>query len=114
MFNIGAGELLVILVVALVVLGPERLPEAMRKIGQVMAELRKLSSGFQDELRDALNEPLQEMRSTVDLARNPFTDGEARADQATAEPASGPTAVEHEASASDVVEPPSDSGPLSS
>ncbi len=118
MFNIGAGEFLVILVIALVVLGPERLPEAIRKVGQVMGELRKLSAGFQDELRDAMNEPLEEMRSTVDMVRNPFRDGEEPAPQTTAapsaEPDPSPPHVENESPADTGVEPPSGSSPLSS
>jgi Tat protein translocase TatB subunit len=91
-FNIGAEKLLVILVVALVVLGPERLPEGMRKVGQVMAQLRNLASGFEEELRAALNEPLEEMRSTVDTVRNPLSDGEEPS--VPAEPVSSPTNVE--------------------
>lgn len=41
MFNIGAGELMVILVVALIVLGPSRLPELARGIGKFMREFRR-------------------------------------------------------------------------
>ncbi|MEP6661722.1 MAG: Sec-independent protein translocase protein TatB [Acidimicrobiales bacterium] len=118
MFNIGAGEFLVILVIALVVLGPERLPEAIRKVGQVMGELRKLSAGFQDELRDAMNEPLEEMRSTVDMVRNPFRDGEEPASQTTeappVEPAPTSPPIEVRPPADTGVEPPSGSSPLSS
>lgn len=55
MFNIGGGELLVIALIALIVLGPERLPGAARQIGKTLGELRRLSSGFQAELRDALD-----------------------------------------------------------
>ncbi len=55
MFNIGGGELLVIALIALIVLGPERLPGAARQIGKTLADLRRLSSGFQDELRGALD-----------------------------------------------------------
>ena len=58
MFNVGGPEVLVILVVALVVLGPKRLPEAARQVGKAMAEFRRVSTGFQAELRDALNEPV--------------------------------------------------------
>lgn len=58
MGNIGAGEILVIGILALIVLGPDKLPEAARKVGQVISELRKVSSGFQAELRDALHEPV--------------------------------------------------------
>jgi sec-independent protein translocase protein TatB len=58
MGTIGAGEILVIALIALIVLGPDKLPEAARKVGQVIAEVRKVSSGFQAELRDALHEPV--------------------------------------------------------
>lgn len=54
MFNIGGGEFLVIALIALIVLGPQRLPEAARQVGKVMGDLRRLSSGFQNELKGAL------------------------------------------------------------
>jgi sec-independent protein translocase protein TatB len=56
MFNIGPGELVAILAVALIVLGPNRLPEAVRTVGRVVGELRRISSGFQDELRNAFDD----------------------------------------------------------
>lgn len=56
MFNIGGGELLVILLVALIVLGPQRLPGAARQVGKVMGDLRRISSGFQQELKDAFDD----------------------------------------------------------
>ncbi|HEX5366030.1 MAG TPA: Sec-independent protein translocase protein TatB [Acidimicrobiales bacterium] len=55
MFNVGGGELLVILLVALIVLGPQRLPGAARQIGKVAGDLRRMSDGFQRELRDAFD-----------------------------------------------------------
>ena len=58
MGSLGGAEILVILVVALLVLGPERLPEAARQVGRVMAELRRMSSGFQAEIRDAMQTPV--------------------------------------------------------
>lgn len=56
--NLGVGEILVVLLVALIVLGPEKLPGAARSMGRAMTELRRMSSGFQAELRDALQEPV--------------------------------------------------------
>lgn len=56
MFNIGGMELLVIGLVALVVLGPDKLPGAVRQVGHVVGELRRLSQGFQTDLRGALTE----------------------------------------------------------
>lgn len=55
MFNIGGGEFLVIALIALIVLGPQRLPDAAKQVGKAMGELRRMSSGFQNELKDALN-----------------------------------------------------------
>lgn len=55
MFNVGVGELLVILLIALMVLGPDKLPDAARKMGNVVGGLRRMSTGFQDEMRSAVN-----------------------------------------------------------
>jgi Tat protein translocase TatB subunit len=57
MFNVGPGELLAILALALVVLGPGRLPEAVRTAGRAMGELRRISGDLQRELRTALDDP---------------------------------------------------------
>src|SRR5438270_794302 len=52
--SLGPMEVLVVLVVALLVLGPHKLPEAGRQLGKALAELRRWSSDLQGELRDAL------------------------------------------------------------
>ncbi len=59
MFNVGGGELVVIFLVALIFLGPPRLPGAARQVGKFMADMRRMSNGFQSELRNALDEPMQ-------------------------------------------------------
>lgn len=66
MFNLQGGELLIILVLALVVLGPEKLPEAMRRIGRAYAELRRMGTGFTQEFRSAIDEPMREVRRAVE------------------------------------------------
>ena len=53
MFGIGVPELLVILVVALIVLGPKRLPEVAKALGKGLAEFRRATSDLTDELRGA-------------------------------------------------------------
>ncbi len=58
MFNIGPAEVMVVLLIALIVLGPSKLPDAARQVGRALGEMRKLSSGFQAEMRDALKEPV--------------------------------------------------------
>ena len=57
MGSIGPAEILVVLVVALLVLGPNRLPDAARSVGRAIGEVRRYTSGFQDEMREAFAEP---------------------------------------------------------
>ena len=58
MFGIGMTELMVVLVVALLVLGPQRLPEIARALGRGMAEFRRASN----DLRASLSASLEEER----------------------------------------------------
>ena len=58
MFNIGGAELLVILLVALLVLGPNKLPQAARQVGHFLGEFRRIADGFQAELKSAMDDPL--------------------------------------------------------
>ncbi len=58
MFGIGFPELIVILVVALLVFGPAKLPELARSLGRGLAEFRRASN----DLRQSLNEATQEPR----------------------------------------------------
>ena len=50
MFGIGSTELLVILVVALLVLGPKNLPKIAHTLGRAMGEFRRVSTEFQRSL----------------------------------------------------------------
>lgn len=81
MFNLTGSEIIVILLLALVVLGPEKLPDALRRAGRTYAELKKMGSTFQTEMKSVLDEPMQEMRETADLLRK-AVDFEAVADVA--------------------------------
>jgi Tat protein translocase TatB subunit len=55
MFNVGGGEVIVILLIALIVLGPDKLPGAARQVGKYLNEFRRISAGFQDEIRSAMD-----------------------------------------------------------
>jgi len=57
MFGIGMPELLLILALALIVLGPKKLPELARALGKGMAEFRRASDELKDEFRQLENEP---------------------------------------------------------
>ena len=81
MFNITGGELVIILVLALIVLGPDKLPDFIRKAGRVYAEVKKMSTGFREEFRDVIDEPMREMQQTADLAKSWFDEGRSAIDE---------------------------------
>ena len=53
MFGLGFGEIVLVLVVALLVLGPEKLPKLAKQLGRGMREFRRAASEFQATLSDA-------------------------------------------------------------
>ena len=65
MGNLGGGEILVILLVGLLVLGPERLPDAVRQMGKGLRQIRKVTVGFQEELRSAVENPIVETKARL-------------------------------------------------
>jgi Tat protein translocase TatB subunit len=56
MFNLGGGEIVVLLLVALLVLGPDKLPDAARTAGKWMREAKSIAGGFQDEMKKAMSD----------------------------------------------------------
>jgi len=79
-FNLQGSEIIVILLLALVVLGPEKLPDAIRKFSQTYSELKKMGTGFQSEIKSALDEPMREMRDTANLLRDSVDTDKMQAD----------------------------------
>ncbi len=57
MFNIGPTELVVILVIALIVFGPKRLPEVGRTVGKSLREFRRASEELREGLDMSVDEP---------------------------------------------------------
>ncbi len=55
MFNLGPLELMAIFVVALLVFGPDKLPEIGRQVGRAIREFRRIQSSFQTDLGDAFD-----------------------------------------------------------
>ena len=91
-FNIQGSEMIFLLLVALVILGPEKLPEAVRKFAKTYAEFKKMANGFQGEFRQALDEPMREFRETANAVRDAakFDIDGITSPSATPEPASTP------------------------
>src|SRR5215212_2046452 len=60
LFGVGAGELFLIMVLALVVIGPERLPEVAGQIGRTVADLRRQANQLTGEFQRSLDLAVQE------------------------------------------------------
>jgi sec-independent protein translocase protein TatB len=91
MFGLGFTEILVILVVALLVFGPDRLPELARSLGRGLAEFRRASSDLRRSVLDAAEES---RRPEAKPATLPATAGPA--DEAAAAPLAQAATAESE------------------
>jgi sec-independent protein translocase protein TatB len=67
MFDIAWGELVVIGVVALVVIGPKELPAVLRAVGQWTTKIRRMASEFQGQFQEAMREAeMADLKKDID------------------------------------------------
>ena len=75
MFDIGAGELLVIAIAAILVIGPKDMPMALRTAGRWIGQLRRMSnhfrSGIDAMIREAEMEKLLKLLDRVEKSKEP-------------------------------------------
>jgi sec-independent protein translocase protein TatB len=80
MFGIGMPEMLVILAVALIVIGPKKLPDLAKSLGRALGEFKRATSDLKesiqseaglDEVRESLNEVNTDVRRTLMLDDTP-------------------------------------------
>lgn len=74
MFDIDAGKILILGVIALVVLGPKELPRVMRQVGSALGKMRRMAAEFQTQFMDAMKESEMEelkkdMQKVADQAK---------------------------------------------
>jgi Tat protein translocase TatB subunit len=63
--DLSPEKIFVLGIVALVVLGPNRLPQAARTLGRMLAQLRSMSASLQTEMREALHEPNEAIGAAI-------------------------------------------------
>lgn len=66
--SLGAGEILLLAILALLLFGPQRLPEVGRQVGRALAEIRRVSRDFEREVQDVTEPFKRELRE----ASEPF------------------------------------------
>jgi len=71
-FGVGYSEIAVILVIALIVIGPRRLPELMRTFGKVVGQLRRMSDDLRREF--LFSDDIRSLRQTMTDVMNPLTE----------------------------------------
>lgn len=79
-FGVGLPEVTVILVLALLIFGPKKLPELGKQLGKTLKSLKKASNEFQNEIEQVINEPEKE-----DLPKSPEKNSTKGLDQVTKE-----------------------------
>ncbi|MDQ2678092.1 MAG: twin-arginine translocase TatA/TatE family subunit, partial [Actinomycetota bacterium] len=72
MGNFSGGEFIIILIVALVVLGPDRLPEMARSAGRMLHKLKTMTDGLGDDVKGVMDDPsMQPLKELGELAARP-------------------------------------------
>lgn len=72
--KIGISEIILIAVVALLVLGPDRLPGFTKSLAKAFKEARKVTDELTKEIKENIVEPLEEVQQPIKEAVQPFTD----------------------------------------
>lgn len=75
MFGLGFGELLVIFLIALIFIGPKKLPELAKGLGKGIREFQNAAKGFSDQLQEDINqEPPKKVADASQQGEQPKTD----------------------------------------
>jgi Tat protein translocase TatB subunit len=85
-FDIGMPEFMIIAVVALVVLGPERLPDLMRRAGRAYRQMREMSSQLTGEFQRQLEEGMKEVEDVSATVNSAWQDATSLDDSAKGPP----------------------------
>jgi sec-independent protein translocase protein TatB len=70
--NVGWGEILVLVLAGLFILGPERLPEAAAWLGKTIRQVRSFATGARDQLRGELGTEFEQLRKPLEDLREPL------------------------------------------
>ncbi len=72
--RIGTSELVVIFIVALLVLGPEKVPKYAKKAGKFLSSIKVYADKLSEDINDSVVEPLEEVQKPLKKAVEPLKD----------------------------------------
>lgn len=72
--RIGFLELIVIVGVAFIVFGPDKMPEFARTVGKALKELKSVTGELSKEMKESIAEPLEEIQKPIKEITAPLTD----------------------------------------
>src|SRR5215470_5473910 len=75
--GLGPLEILLVVVLALIVFGPAKLPEIMAQVGKAIGDFRRATSELSDEFNRTIQTELNEAKSVVEETRSTFKDAQA-------------------------------------
>lgn len=69
MFGLGFGELVLILLIALIFIGPKKLPELAKGLGKGLKEFQNAAKGFSDQLQDDQDETQKKVTNATQQSK---------------------------------------------
>ena len=108
MFNFSGSEIFFLLILGLVILGPEKLPGVIRKAGKLYGEFRRITTDAQGEFKDVFGDTIGELKDTAQGYKSMFDSASREANSTIAAATHFDTSASTPAPATkpkDVVEP---------
>ena len=72
MFGLGFGELLVIMIIALIFIGPKKLPEIAKGLGKGLREFQNATKGFTEQADQVKREIVDAVQKSDDAPQNTY------------------------------------------